>query len=1033
MIQIMKASAGSGKTFNLARKYIELLLTKKDRFAYRHILAVTFTNKATDEMKSRILQELSVLAEDPARSGYHSYFVPSVFPDDSGLRSAAEEILCNILHDYSAFSVSTIDRFFQQTLKAFAREIGQFSSYQVELDRDSLVAESVDRLLDALTENDRDKLKWLTDSAVEQIEQGGRYSLESGLMDIASRLKSDEHRAVAEAAGIDSGKAYSRENLTKVRKGCRKIIRDFTASVEMLAENVITTVTDAGLTTDEFNRHFLSAVYGYREVGKGTVVARPSDSFISKSLDPDQWFAKSKLKTNLPKVYPALEEPLRNFCGLFGEKYRIYRTACVIDGQLYGLGIAGDLYREFNELMKEKNVLSIDDSNTILKDIISGSDAPFIYEKTGVRYDSFLLDEFQDTSRIQWENFLPLLKESESNGGENLVVGDVKQSIYRWRGSDWNLLAEELQRELPGARVDTLDTNFRSCRNIVDFNNGFFKTVSGRLDSIYGQQTGTEDNGTVSSIYDDVCQKCRSSEEGSVDITFCPGEMELQKVLDAIVELRAAGASLRDIAVLVRNNSSGADVAGFLIANGVRVITDDSLKVKSSSVVRRLVAVLSYIENPSDTVSGYIASFMDMQVPGEYHSLVDLCEILLRELKKKDEAVFASEVLYIQSFMDCVSDYSRLNGNSLRNFLKYWEDADPAISSPDAGDSVRIMTIHKSKGLDFGYVIFPYAENVSLFKSCRRWCAPDLSGTPMGDACRSIYDVTLSAESNFTLFADDYRDELIKQYVDNINVLYVALTRARKGMHIIGRMPSAKFLGSITAGEWSVFSDFSQALYNYACESTQFRCAREDGCVRFSIGGISRDWSVRGRGDPPSSLQVSYQSWPLNPEGMKSRLVLSRTQSDFFSGDGEAGVRASHRLKGIVLHDILSRVSVPSDLEAAVRQSVLDGSLGEDEAAGALSFLSQRLASASARGWFSENSLVRNETDIIDTDGSVSRPDRVEICSDGKVRILDYKFGRQDEEYGKQIARYADLYRKMGYSEVYAAVWYVVPDILQEI
>ena len=203
--------------------------------------------------------------------------------------------------------------------------------------------------------------------------------------------------------------------------------------------------------------------------------------------------------------------------------------------------------------------------------------------------------------------------------------------------------------------------------------------------------------------------------------------------------------------------------------------------------------------------------------------------------------------------------------------------------------------------------------------------------------------------------------------------------------------------------------------------------------MRFSIGGISRDWSVRGRGDPPSSLQVSYQSWPLNPEGMKSRLVLSRTQSDFFSGDGEAGVRASHRLKGIVLHDILSRVSVPSDLEAAVRQSVLDGSLGEDEAAGALSFLSQRLASASARGWFSENSLVRNETDIIDTDGSVSRPDRVEICSDGKVRILDYKFGRQDEEYGKQIARYADLYRKMGYSEVYAAVWYVVPDILQEI
>ena len=239
MIEIMKASAGSGKTYSLARKYISLLLGSSDRYAYRHILAVTFTNKATDEMKERILKELHVLSVSPEKSGYHDFFVPSVFPSDAELQQKAETVLHDILHDYSAFAVSTIDRFFQQTLKAFSREIGQFASYQVELDKDSLVAESVDRILDSLTEDDGSLLSWLTENVLEQIENGGRYSMDANLLEMARRLKSPQRKDAAEAAGIDPDAVCSKDKLMQIRNLCRELTAAFRDDVKAKAKRFL--------------------------------------------------------------------------------------------------------------------------------------------------------------------------------------------------------------------------------------------------------------------------------------------------------------------------------------------------------------------------------------------------------------------------------------------------------------------------------------------------------------------------------------------------------------------------------------------------------------------------------------------------------------------------------------------------------------------------------------------------------------------------------------------------------------------------
>ena len=1054
MLEIMKASAGSGKTYRLARKYISLLLQSKDRYAYRHILAVTFTNKATDEMKGRILKELHVLATSPQESDYHDHFVPAYFPSDSDLQKKAETVLSDMLHDYSAFAVSTIDRFFQQTLKAFSREIGQFASYQVELDKDSLVAESVDRILDSLTEEDSGLLSWLTDNVLEQIEQGGRYSMDANLLEMAKRLKSAQRQEVMEKSGVGADKEYPKEKLLEIREICRRIVSDFRTAVKDSARVALDIIEQAGVNPAESNRGFMKKLYQYSELEDGDAIEALPETFTSKALDHEQWFAKTKAAKLKPLVYPFLEAPLEDFCALFDKEFKVYNTAQILDGQLYGLGVAGELDKAFKELMKEKNVLCIDDSNTILRDIIDGSDAPFVYEKLGVRYEHFLLDEFQDTAGVQWSNFSPLLHESESKGGESLIVGDVKQSIYRWRGSDWKLLNDIVPDEFEGHKEEVLDTNYRSLANVVNFNNLFFKSAAAILD----RMNGFEKDGQMSVIYSDVRQMTgkKSSAKGSVSLTFCPKEDELKKVLEAVHEAQANGASLSEIAVLVRSNAIGEDVSMYLIDNDIPVITDDSLRVKSSITVRRLVSLMSFADNPQDTVNGYLAESLDIALPRECGSLVDMVEALFRELKTKDaDGLWKGEALHIQSFMDHVQEYVSMNGNSLRGFLKYWDGENPSICSPSSGESVRVMTIHKSKGLDFPYVIIPFAENINLYKAGSYWCVPELEGTPLDGVADGVYDVTLSKASEDTLFAEDYRKENFLQQVDNINTIYVAMTRAALGMHIIAKTPSAKCLKAVEAGDTTQFTDFSQMLYWFASAScggdvpgneellppfSVVRTVAEDGAERFDAGEMVRFSEHRKHGNDTSTFDISghdeLPSIALNPQPGDSdedvrergRLKFTADALDFFSKDGETGVSASNRIKGVVLHDILAHVNVPEDLEDAVRQALQAGELTGSEADEAYRLLSERIAAAADRGWFpSDAERVLNEASLIDTDGQICRPDRV-VIADGKVIIIDYKFGEHHRIYERQLKKYAGIWSRLGYEDVTSYLWYVHTD-----
>ena len=902
MIDIKKASAGSGKTFQLTKKYLKCLEDSRDEYAYRHILAVTFTNKATAEMKSRILKSLHQKAAMDPRS---------------------ERLLVSILHDYGAFSVSTIDKFFQQVLRAFARELGYFSAYQVELDTQSVVREAVDRLLDGITEKDTELITWLDDLVMKQLSDGKRIYLEKDLYEICKMLRTLRQ----------SPEILSKKNLAAKRASCIGIIEKFNKRLYELSPEL------AG------------------DAGPRGRIPYPNKTTFKKASSEVQ--------------------------ALFTDSYKLYNTAHIILPLTYTLGIARDFYESQDALLKDKNIMCLDDSNAILKGIIDGSDAPFVYEKLGVHYRNFLLDEFQDTSDVQWDNFFPLLKESDDNGNASLIVGDVKQSIYRWRGSDWRLLASRLPAQFPKAVTEVLDGNWRSCAQIVAFNNYFFEFAATQI----GQQE----------LYSDVRQEVMSEDPapGMVQLDFSEDKDQLDSVAEYIEAARKQGAVFSDIAVLVRGNAEGAAVAEALIAKGFPVITDDSLDTKASVTVRRLVSLLECLDNKGNTVSSFYAEELEMEYPKVYHSLIDLCEYFLRILLERYPKDAVGEVLHIQSFMDNLQDWVSVNGNSLSAFLKYWKETDVKISSPPVSDSIRIMTIHKSKGLEFPYVIFPFAEKVNLYKAGTVWCGYD--GVQ--------YPVELTSKTQDSFFDKDYEAERKMQAIDNLNIFYVALTRAVNQLTVIAKAPPKTICDALDKDKQPDYKNMSQILYAYA---------KTHG---FTFGSPYDFGTLERPDNSDNAVQGAYASVPIG-----TRLPVPDDSSDFFSEEG-IGTKVSPRLNGVVLHDILSQVGTVDDLRAAVDGAVRDGILPQEDAERDYALLKGAIISHPE--WFDGRMSVLNEVSILGEDGQLHRPDRV-VSGLGGTVVVDYKFGAPKQKYRAQVGEYVRLYRKMGYEKVSGYLWYVL-------
>lgn len=926
MINIFKASAGSGKTHTLSKTYLDLLLKADSKTAYRNILAVTFTNKATEEMKERILLDLAKEGKTNPR---------------------AREILINLLHDYGSFSVSTIDKFFQQALRAFSRELGSSGNYQIELDKASLTKEAMDRVLDDLTEKDKDLLGWFTKQLETALDNGESFHLESSLYEMAE-----------EFGDVNEKFTYDKKKLTELKAKCKEIIDTFHKEVY---ENALCIDTATwGKTAAKGLAQYAGAPTKYKDSVKAANATT---------------LAKLAETAGCEAMY-ALMNPQ-------GRRWKEYRTARMVEKVIFTLGLAEEFYSKLAIIEEEKGVISLDESTNLLRDIIDGSDAPFIYEKLGVRFNHFLLDEFQDTSVVQWENFKPLLANSVSEGYSNIIVGDVKQSIYRWRNSDWNLLDKEIEENFKGkVEVITLKENWRSTQSIVDFNNGFFPFAAANLG--------------LSQIYADVKQevKVEDSQQGCVTVDFCEDELE---VIDGYIEQAvAAGAKMSDIAILLRTNAEGKKVAEYLLSKGYSVISDDSLDLKSSLIIRKIVSYLHSLCNNSDSLNTYLSESLEIDSEREYHSLIDLVDGVIKDLSETHPDEIKGQTLFIQSFMDDILEWTSIHGNDLRQYLKHWEESKIAISSPNDPNAIRITTVHKSKGLAFPIVIFPFAEKVGLFKEDTLWCHLD-SDAEMGESFDSIFPIVLGKSSGDSFFSESLKNEMEMQRIDNLNIFYVCLTRARKEMHIIAKNPPK----SLIDGKSSP-NDLSQLLYLY-CEQNGYTFGSP---YRWNEASKKEDSEIE-------ESDAEYETYGMNPEACSKRFIASSDAWDYFS---EEGIGQSKRLRGIEQHALLSKIRTSDDAPEVLRS--IEPQTRE--------LLLERISAHSE--WFSPELKTLNEVSIIDSFGNTNRPDRVLVDEKGGVTVIDFKFGEEDEKYSGQVRRYMRLFREMGYGEVSGYIWYVPID-----
>ena len=926
MIEIFKASAGSGKTHTLSKTYLELLLKADSKTAYRNILAVTFTNKATEEMKERILRDLA---------------------KDGKMNPRAREILINLLHDYGSFSVSTIDKFFQQALRAFSRELGSSGNYQIELDKASLTKEAMDRVLDDLTEKDKDLLGWFTKQLETVLDNGESIHLESSLYEMAE-----------EFGDVNEKFTYDKKKLTELKAKCKEIVDTFHKEVY---ENALCIDT---------------ATWG-KTAAKGLAQYAGAPTRYKDSV-------KAANATTLAKLAETAGcEAMYALMNPEGRRWKEYRTARMVEKVIFTLGLAEEFYSKLAIIEEEKGVISLDESTNLLRDIIDGSDAPFIYEKLGVRFNHFLLDEFQDTSVVQWENFKPLLANSVSEGYSNIIVGDVKQSIYRWRNSDWNLLDKKIQETFTGkVEVTTLKENWRSTQSIVNFNNGFFPFAANNLG--------------LSQIYADVQQEIRveDSQEGCVTVDFCEDELEM---IDGYIEQAvAAGAKMSDIAILLRTNSEGKKVAEHLLSKGYSVISDDSLDLKSSLIIRKIVSYLHSLCNNSDSLNTYLSESLEIDSEREYHSLIDLVDGVIKDLSETHPDEIKGQTLFIQSFMDDILEWTSIHGNDLRQYLKHWEESKIAISSPNDPNAIRITTVHKSKGLAFPIVIFPFAEKVGLFKEDTLWCHLD-SDAEMGESFDSIFPVVLGKSSGDSFFSESLKNEMEMQRIDNLNIFYVCLTRARKEMHIIAKNPPK----SLIDGKSSP-NDLSQLLYLY-CEQNGYTFGAP---YRWNETSKKEDSEIE-------EFDAEYETYGMNQEACSKRFVASSDAWDYFS---EEGIGQSKRLRGIEQHALLSKIRTSDDAPEVLRS--IEPQTRE--------LLLERISAHSE--WFSPELKTLNEVAIIDSFGNTNRPDRVLVDEEGRVTVIDFKFGEEEEKYSGQVRRYMRLFREMGYGEVSGYIWYVPID-----
>ena len=1054
---VYKASAGSGKTFRLAVQYITMLIREPE--SYRHILAVTFTNKATAEMKQRILSQLYGIGHNlPGSANYYDEVKKTVTYNEQTIRHNALLALDMILQDYGRFRVETIDSFFQTVLRSLARELHIGANLTLELDTDLVIDEAVDSFLANIEQDSKDKRN-VMEFVENNIDNDKNWSVDITLKKFSKELfreifmeRGDELRQILSQP--DAIADY-KQNLTAARDAVLPCIVE---KVKDTGQDMIAAISSAGSTIEDLNRYVKPLV---QKIADGTFV--DADLSKGKTLtncleDSDKFYDKGTLKKSPYLSNLALEQlsPLLSKAKELYDEYNYKRNS--FDAALqyvHELSLLLGIRAEIDRQSQEQSRFILADTPQLLSKL-SGSDTSFVYEKTGSFIEHLMIDEFQDTSRLQWGNLYLLLWECLANGKDCLVVGDVKQSIYRWRNSDWNILNSEIEDQFSiyNPQVMPMESNFRSHQNIIDFNNKLFPKAVEMLAMNYNSETGT-DYPALSQAYSTVEQKSSKADgkgyvyvrvDTKADKNADTSDLIFQQIAEQLDRLTEAGVRQTDIAILCRKGRQITDIAEWFAANRpeYRMISSEAFQLGSSASVRILVNALKWLTDSTDRIalaqlvwerecniiqSGepfdrLMAQGLENCLPAALSDQLDsLRHLPLYELTEKLYNILELDRItgqdqYVMSFFDTLCQWLSRNPGEPSAFLTDWDEKLCTTSIPATDASgIRLLTIHKSKGLEFHTVIVPYCNwSILDFQTGahdqRIWVDPQtepFNSLPLLPVCFSKKLINSD-------FNQDYNQESGLQTVDNLNLLYVALTRAESNLIVL----STKAFGTSIADVLAYA--LSSAFDCQPNEKESYIFENGDILPHAEKASVSTDNPFDCK---PTPQELSLHSYPINARfrqsGESTRFVHSTDDSD--------DRQEEYIQTGKLLHSLFATIRTMDDINPQVDAMYCQGLIETSKKADEIrNMLSKHIEASGVQSWFDGTYTLFNEASIIYRDGGIlqtRRPDRVMITPDGRAIVVDFKFGREREEYLHQVREYMDLLRKMGYAQVEGHIWYV--------
>lgn len=1052
---IYKSSAGSGKTYTLAMEYLKLALAHP--FAFRQILAVTFTNKATKEMKERILEELERLTHTihPERMLDGTLLGHWQLTEDQ-LKKRAGEVLSAILHHYSDFSISTIDSFFQRVVRAFAREIDLQAKFDIEMDQAAVMERLVDRIMFKVAE-DPNLHRWLVDFADEKIREGKSWDIRWNISNLGSQIfqedfKKHQHEIRAFLKHPENILAF-RSRLFEERGMIQKIV----IGIKKKAEAII---GQEGLKWTDFKGGSRSPLLFFDKLDSGKTLFPKISPSIQNCVDNvEAWFTKKGPFLQIENAFQAgLNELLIEALAIIPR----WNTLEAVRRNFYVFGIFSQLLEELRQLKEEENIMLISDANEFLKEITAESEAPFIYEKVGNQYKNFLIDEFQDTSGFQWASFFPLLENSMATGELSLIVGDVKQSIYRWRGGDLTLLLNGVEQQIGSGRVEVkdLDTNYRSLPVLVNFNNALFEQLSLSLMVSAQQKYGVQESllSAIGSAYQQVrqkvaMQKLASPNVGKVMIEFISKEgddkvkdLALAKIPQMVRTLQDRGYQLSDMAVLVRRKVEGQMVAETLMQyaadhpqDGYRyeVLSGEAMFLHKAATVKCLVSTLTYLVHPDDELAARAMWYHRERLRGGIidHGLFDkedlhagiMAEIVQFENKKifleelplvelVEELVetlglnlLGKERAYISGFKEAVFDYVSKNKSDVGGFLDWWEVKKDlrTVKIPEAHDAVRVLTIHKSKGLQFKAVLMPFMD----------WDIVDSKGVIWSpyeekDSAQLIVPLNLSSALAETSFSDIYRQEVMMAFLDSLNMIYVALTRAEEVFWGLGEAHLSTGDGVLNKLSHNIKVAVNTAVgANDQLPLAQFYDHEKE---ILEIG----EWPEPTRSVLPPAffpeLSWRYRNW--------SHLLQVKKYSDGLTEE-KAALMAKRNF-GVLIHRILERLRHVEDLDNLIQEAFFEGQLNNQEVGEVKSLFGRLFDKPQMLQWFSREANVFAEQGILLPGGSGKRPDRI-IVENGHSIVIDFKTGEEKPSHHSQVREYMSLVKDLTHNSTEGYLVYI--------